>query len=1353
MKFQDIPAEPLSVRIKRTDGSPFAELTSALPVAHVVPNEAPNTFDLALSDSMVSVTPTNAADAQRLNRELSIGRAMLAQLSDLAGDGSVELRIAFFSGHVAEMGDVEIGVDEYVEKRYQEIGKRSSRDIYAWLEEQCTFRLGNQSYFFLTAGAAIEDALLPDSEDTSQAESASSNGASAPQEADGEFDEQPSLPEESRPRTDPTFSNSFCVTGSGMRFVATTTSLPGGESIYVATKLTVRRDDSDKAIRLARGKLKFLDWTKTGRIQPLAKAQLSALTTDESSYLRKWDEFGDLEGEILLTKAREIGALEFDRPMPNRDETVSVRIIDATPAALEALSNGQLQELEAVDAVPEYVTNPEFSFSDFSQGLVREHEAAEAGAGRPGRGRNRGQYLKVERYDRETKTLTLKTENLPQVGRLVLSMAGERAQIKRRLQARKAILQGRSANPQLGLLIEEKGEITSLRSPQKVKPLTGFVREKVFKNPPTAMQERAIDVALNTPDIAVIQGPPGTGKTTVIAAILERLNEIATQGGASSQGQILLSGFQHDAVENMIDRISLNGIPVPKFGRRSGTVEDDLNAFEKRLEEWCENIARELRAKNPRIAELEQEAAIRDLYKQYLRTPTHKLAATLVERIAAVNVSVLGEDLSRRAARLSKRLATEELLKSDQSRHLPAARRIRTRPESFADDGPERAEDARVDLEDVLDTKQSALLDKAGAWRRERGTPPFLSELADLKRSLLVQLTAPPVFRVEKHSDEILNLAEAAVKQVREKGFTATDKKTAALAEFLAELENNPFGMVDAVSDFSYAFSATVQQSVNEEMQRRKGISRGDSGESLEYEYVIIDEAARVSPRDLMIPMAQGKKVILVGDHRQLPHIIDDEVARRMEDGQDDSDESDWLKKSMFQYLFSERLKALEEKDGIQRRVTLDKQFRMHPQLGRFVSRNFYERFDRTERFESGLPESVFAHNLPGSDNKPAMWLCVPASAGACERSGTSWIRRAEADAITNQLRHWIESPEGSELSYGVISFYKDQADLIRDELKRQLRAIADDEKKIRVGTVDSFQGREFDVVFLSVVRTPRGRTPRDQDPAKQARSLFGHLCLYNRLNVSMSRQKKLLVAVGDPALVTNDLAAEFIPGLVDFYELARGSRPAKRTRAQVGTHTSPSAVKLDVEKETAPSPDEPKRINFYHFASQAEIDTPEFFITMLRVRGRDPAGRYQTYEQWCEEVFPGTALRRPASDDPDRSAARSAQAQASRREEEERRRREEAKVFRRREEEGEEYRRREEAQEFQRREDEEGEYRWLKRQLACNLQSRAFGAGGQRKRWGGTSKPSQPKPRSENPSRTRPKIQRSRRHRKFASP
>ena len=50
------------------------------------------------------------------------------------------------------------------------------------------------------------------------------------------------------------------------------------------------------------------------------------------------------------------------------------------------------------------------------------------------------------------------------------------------------------------------------------------------------------------------------------------------------------------------------------------------------------------------------------------------------------------------------------------------------------------------------------------------------------------------------------------------------------------------------------------------------------------YEYVIVDEAARVAPPDLMIPLAKGKHIILVGDQRQLPQQVDQEIERQLEE-------------------------------------------------------------------------------------------------------------------------------------------------------------------------------------------------------------------------------------------------------------------------------------------------------------------------------------------------------------------------------------------------------------------------------------------------------------------------------------
>lgn len=1138
MKFQDIPADILTLRIKPT-GDDVAALREQPVLSVEADPSRPDEFDIRLKDALVSVRPVADNDVRRLNAELASGRALLAQLVNPAADGSTDLRIAFFTGECLEMGDVDIGVDEYVEDAVAKLWHRKDEfkgeRLHNLLDKRCCLRHSDNVYFFLTAGPAIDEVLQPEGADreSEDGDDASDSGkmelGGGPNPVHGEVTRAQKIA--------PTRKNSFCVTGNSIRFVATEASLPNNKSIFVTTRLTKAKKGLDRAMRLAKGTLRFVDWTQAGQIQILARAQMTALTQDNGSYLKKWDEFGDLEGELLLGQAREVGALKFSDMLQQRDGTVSVRISGTSDSAVDALVDGRVPEIELVDELPDYLSNQNLRFVDFANG-VRQAEEDEK-ATRKQMQREAKTYFGVADFDKESMRLTLKAETLPkETGVLILSLSGEIAQIKRRMAARSAIVEGRAANPQLGLLIEERGKITAIRHSHKIPPLSAFVRNKVFRNPPTAMQEAAIEAALNTPDIALVQGPPGTGKTTVIAAILERLNELADKRGANIRGQVLLTGFQHDAVENMIERLTLNGIPVPKFGKRSNAKEDDSSMFETRIDEWCEKLAAELRERNPRIAEIEQEAEIKNLCLQYLQAPTRALAARLAGKIAALGIAILGEDAARQAVNLARKLLHEEKLNEDAGEWLNTVRRLRIHPESFADDGPERAADALDELSGVLDASDRDLLDMASLWRSEDGHPSFLNELATLKNALLARFTAPPLFRVEKQNDEILALAEIATKRIQAAGHSVRDTKSAALAEFLAELESNPYGMIDAVSEYSFAFAATCQQSVNKRMQIQKGITARDVNQkSIEYEYVIVDEAARVSPRDLMVPMAQGKRIILVGDHRQLPHIIDEEVARQMEAGETSQQESEWLKKSMFQYLFSERLKTLEENDGFVRRVTLDKQYRMHPLLGDFISRNFYERFDPVERFGSGRPDSDFVHDLPDTNGRPAVWLNVPARKGKHQRSGTSWTRPAEATVIVRQLQAWMNSKAGKSLSFGVISFYKAQAELI----KKQLDTLRHDDKQIRVGTVDSFQGMEFDVVFLSMVRTsPHNAKPDHDDREAQARTLFGHLCLYNRLNVSMSRQKKLLVVVGDADLLQDQLAAEFVPGLVDFHKLCR---------------------------------------------------------------------------------------------------------------------------------------------------------------------------------------------------------------------
>ena len=100
-------------------------------------------------------------------------------------------------------------------------------------------------------------------------------------------------------------------------------------------------------------------------------------------------------------------------------------------------------------------------------------------------------------------------------------------------------------------------------------------------------------------------------------------------------------------------------------------------------------------------------------------------------------------------------------------------------------------------------------------------------------------------------------------------------------------------------------------------------------------------------------------------------------------------------------------------------------------------------------------------------------------------------------------------------------------------------------EERIRIGTVDSFQGMEFDVVFLSMVRSQPQSSRFFQERnflAKEQQQVFGHLMSKNRLCVSVTRQKKVLVLVGDSQLIQTAIAKQAVPELQAFYKLCKES-------------------------------------------------------------------------------------------------------------------------------------------------------------------------------------------------------------------
>lgn len=1122
MKLKDINAE---ITFELWLKPELSVETPNIGIGYIAPNSTGQAYRLRIDGQQWSVQLRDPSAGKDLNFHLKRGCAHLAEVMQVAKDGSALVKIIFFNGEIVEIGDVEIGIDERIESTAKRNGIRfnGAEELGSVLNDKCKISVGGEDFFLLMSGPSAKadfEADSPEDEDSPE------SGAVVQEKY-----------------------REFSIYGERVRIPVERRNVDKSKDIYFATKAVFKDNQkSEGSLRLARGAVQFSDYTKTGRIRALAAGAMSQLTKETGSYLKQWDEYGAIEGEMLLARAKAVGRIDYHG---TEQTTKGVKFfVSSIP---DQLTEGD--EIEITSEQPLYLKNPDLTWEAYSKALEEEF------ATKKDQKKNDAEmpasvYAPILKISKTSIELDLPSIPSGQMF-LILSINGDKIQIERRMRARSAILEGRCANPLLGLLIEEGGTLPDIQRVTKLKPLTSFVREKIFKHDPTPKQIEAIDVALNTPDIALVQGPPGTGKTTVVTAILERLNEEYDKT-KSIRGQILVSGFQHDAVENIVARLSVNALPAVKFGRRSGDSEFTEDAVTEKINKWCSNVAENIRNKNPQIAQTEDQVRLAELFVAYSLCPSKNNTVSLMKRILDLPRDVISEDITSEAEEIINSLQTE--LKSNDPSTLRLVRALRVSEAAFVDDGAARAVDLLDKIEDGPANPDLSVLEKAARWRS--GKPlSFLPELRELKEALLYKYLPSPDFRTEKPREDVLRLV-ATVSQLLEKKLNSTNKRDAILAEFLHELEDNPDGVREAIEDYNFVYAATTQQAVGKDIIRskNKNVRYDQRTEMVKYDTVIIDEAARTSPRDLLIPMSQAeKRIILVGDHRQLPHLIDEEVARALE-GDDSSGppvDVDFVKKSMFEYLFN-RLKKLEEKDDIKRTVTLDAQYRTHPLLGDFASNNFYQKYN--EGYRSPLSESHFEQRLQGIENKAAIWIDVPNSQGKeAVLPSRSRQRVSEAKVIAEHVNKWIGSEEGSGLSFGVISFYKAQVFAVYEALQKfgiteraqdgtwqicqEYRFLENGEERLRIGTVDAFQGMEFDIVFLSMVRSqdmnalpPHIRN--EQDYIKKQQKLFGHLMSENRLCVSMSRQKKVLAIVGDGVLANTQIAVDAVPALKNFYDL-----------------------------------------------------------------------------------------------------------------------------------------------------------------------------------------------------------------------
>lgn len=262
--------------------------------------------------------------------------------------------------------------------------------------------------------------------------------------------------------------------------------------------------------------------------------------------------------------------------------------------------------------------------------------------------------------------------------------------------------------------------------------LTKRVRKKIFKNDPTENQEKAIKIALNTPDIAIIQGPPGTGKTTVINAICERLFEEYPKD-KNIKGQILLCAQGHDATNNAHERIKVGGLPTFKFGAKKNAKEEQYKQDERlneRLRELAEILIESVRKKLQKLGDYENIEKILDLeeaLRRYLSSPISEL-----EFLKEIEKNAIFFDSSMRE-RLSQLKARQQ--KQEMPANLSIIHALRATQDGFEDDGVMRNYDLlESQFKENLTKEDRELL---------KSPKPNLEKLQELKIRLLEKNEEP----------------------------------------------------------------------------------------------------------------------------------------------------------------------------------------------------------------------------------------------------------------------------------------------------------------------------------------------------------------------------------------------------------------------------------------------------------------------------------------------------------------------------------------------------------------------------------------------------------------------------------
>ncbi len=262
---------------------------------------------------------------------------------------------------------------------------------------------------------------------------------------------------------------------------------------------------------------------------------------------------------------------------------------------------------------------------------------------------------------------------------------------------------------------------------------------------------------------------------------------------------------------------------------------------------------------------------------------------------------------------------------------------------------------------------------------------------------------------------------------------------------------------------------------------------------NLKYDTVIIDEAGQALEPACWIPILKANKVILAGDPFQLPPTIKSNGSSK-----------DGLSNTLLEKAINLHPEAV---------VLLNEQYRMNNSIMEFSSSKFYH--NQLKAHNSVADQLLFPGDLP-------LQFIDTAGCGFDEKQeGSSINNKDEAALLFIHLEALVanyksQNPIQTFPSIAIISPYKEQIYTLKD-LFRNNPDLQAHKVDISINTIDSFQGQERDIVYISMTRS-------------NTEGNIGFLSDIRRMNVAMTRARKKLVIIGDSSTLSRlSFYSEFI--------------------------------------------------------------------------------------------------------------------------------------------------------------------------------------------------------------------------------